>query len=238
MKNRIQLLTKIAFVVGIVLLMSGGAKADLVPIDNIAPAAGTYSGFTSVANNANSFTLTGISDYDSGGTNDTLSFTLTRTTYAMGSISGPDVTVGTANSGGNTTNWFSNFGDIETTEWEVSNIMYTSGEMDGTTAVFAGFTNIGRTNFTSGTGAGTATIDYLVHTGPVGSTTFTSANTDIDLSSAGTSSTVFVTAEAGSGGIRLRDLDLQFDTVAVPEPTSFAMFLGGLGMLAMRRRRI
>lgn len=219
--------------------MSGGAKADLVPIDDIDPAAGTYSGFTSVANanNADSFTLTGTSDYDGGGTNDTLSFTLTRTTYGQGSISGSDVTVGSVISGGNTTNWFSNFGDIETTQWEVSNIMYTSGEMDGTTAVFAGFTNFSRIDFPNG--ANGASVNYLIHTGPVGSTTVTSGGAgNVALTSAGTSSTVFVTAEAGAAGIRIRDLDLQFETVPVPEPTSFAMFLGGLGMLAMRRRRI
>ena len=217
--------------------MAGVAQAAVVDVLNIDPVAGTFSGFTSVADTADSFTLTQTFDFDGGGTDDSLSFTLTRTTYASGSISGADVTVGTVNGGGNATNWYNNFGDNETLELEVSNIMYTSGEMDGTTAVFAGFTNFTRIDFGAGAGAGTS-VDYLIHTGPVGSTTFTSTGTAVDLTSAGTSSTVFVTAEDGAGGIRIRDLDLQFETVtAVPEPNSVAILLGGLSLMTMRRRR-
>lgn len=219
-------------------MMAGSAEAAVVNFLDIDPVAGTFSGFTSVANTPNSFTLTQTFDFDGGGTDDTLSFTLTRTTYASGSISGADVTVGAENSGGNTTNWYNNFGDNETLELEVSNIVYNSGEADGTTAVFAGFTNFTRTNFAAGAGAGTS-VDYLIHTGPVGSTVFTSTGTAVDLTSAGTSSAIFVTAEDGAGGIRIRDLDLQFETVtAVPEPSSFALLGGALACLAVRRRRV
>ena len=66
--------------------MAGVAQAAVVDVLNIDPVAGTFSGFTSVADTADSFTLTQTFDFDGGGTDDTLSFTLTRTTYASGSI--------------------------------------------------------------------------------------------------------------------------------------------------------
>lgn len=223
------------------LMLNGSVDGATVSVLNIDPNTNPRNdGFTSTADAAgNVFTLTGTADFDGGGVNDTLVFALTRTTYTTGTISAGNVTVGTVNNGGNTNNWYSSFEDGETVQFDVSNITYTSGEADGTTAVFAGFTNFTRTDFAAGAGNG-VDIDYLVHTGPIGSTTVTSSagTTAVDLTSAGTSSTVFVTAEAGSDSIRIRDLDLQFETVtAVPEPTSFAILLGGLGMLTMRRRR-
>ena len=213
------------------------AHGASIIVDNIDPTMGTYSGFATTVIDADTFLFTQTSDFDGGGTDDTLSFTLTRTTYAASTITGSDVTLGNVITGGNTANWFSNYGDRDTIQLEVSGISYTSGEMDGTTAQFTGFQTFGRTNFTNGTGAGTVTIDYLIHTGSTGSTTFTSANAPIDLTSAGNSETVFITAEEGSGGIRLRDLDLEFETVLIPEPSSTALLgLGGLALILRRRK--
>ncbi|MGJ8641998.1 MAG: PEP-CTERM sorting domain-containing protein [Luteolibacter sp.] len=222
---------KITFLAACALSLS--ANAATIVIDNIDPDAGTYSDFVSTATDANTFSLTRTFDFDSGGIDDTLTFTLTRTTYAAGSITGADVTVGTVNNGGNTNNWYSNFGDRESTQFAVSGITYSSGEMDGTTVVFDGFQNITRTNIND---AG-ASISYLVHTGSVGSTTITTTGTALDLTSGGSASSLFITAEEGAPGIRLRDLDLQFSTAAIPEPSSTALLgLGGLALILRRRR--
>ena len=229
------------------LMMTGAANADIIEILSIDPAAGTRSGFTITATNADTFSFTGTSDFDGGGVDDTLAFTLTRSTFnASGAAiaENGDVTIGAATNGGNNVNWFSNFGDLESIQLEVSDIAYTSGEADGTTAVFNGFVGVDRVNITA-----TDAIDFFIHTDTgagTGSTTVTPTNggtnnnTVIDLTSVGASETVFITAEDGSGGIRLRDLDLRFETVAaasVPEPTSSAVLLGGLSMMVMRRRR-
>ncbi|MEP4077291.1 PEP-CTERM sorting domain-containing protein [Haloferula sp.] len=227
---------KIILIGGITLSSALASQAALITIDNIDPVAGSYSDFTSTGT-GDSFSLTRTFDFDGGGTDDTLTFTLTRTTYATGTIAGLNVTVGAVNAGGNTVNWYSNFGDAESIQLVVSGITYTSGEADGTTVVFDGFQGIGRTNFTSGTGAGNAEIDYHVHTGPVGSTIITNTGGTHDLTSAGSSTNVFLTAETGSGGIRLRDVDLQFSTVAIPEPSSAALLgLGALALLVRRRK--
>ncbi len=210
------------------------AHGAIISVDNIDPTFGTFSNFTSTASNANTFVLTRDFDFDSGGISDTLTFTLTRNTYnGTASITDSNVTVGTLNTGGNATNWYSNFGNLESLQLVVSDITYTSGEMDGTTAVFTGFTNATRTNINN---AGDE-IDYLIHTGPIGSTTFTSTGTSIDLTSAGTSDTLFITAESGAPGIRIRDLDLRFETVIIPEPSSIALLgLGGLALIFRRRK--
>ncbi len=208
-------------------------QAAMISINNIDPDAGTFSGFVVTAVNADTFTLIGTSDFDGGGVADTLSFELVRTTYATGTITGSDVAVGNVNTGGNTNNWYSNFGNAETLQLEITNVSYTSGEADGTTAVFDGFQGISRTNIDD-----TSEFDYLIHTGSVGSTTVSATSgTGIDLTSAGDSSVVFLTAAApaaGVPGIRLRDLDLQFSTV-VPEPSS--VLLLGLGVLGLAARR-
>ena len=236
------------FATAVFAVRTGVVHAEIITIDNIDPFFSdddadnrTYSGFVADPNDAdgNSWTLTGTSDFDSGGVADTLEFTLTRRTYVNSTITGGNVTVGAVNDGGNINNWNTSFGDGDTLELEVTNITFTSGEMDGTTAVFAGFTNLRRVDFN---GSEDNDIDYLVHTGSVGSTPLTSAamTTAIDLTSAGNSSTVFVTAEPGVGAIRLRDLDLQFETIVapVPEPSLLALLsLGVVGWVTRRRRR-
>lgn len=188
------------------------------------------------AANIDRFTLTQTSDFDGDGVDDVFTFDFIRSTHANSTITGSDVTVGANNNGGNTNNLFSNFGDRDTLNLEVQNISYVSGASNAiVTASFDGFQEVSRINFTSGTGAGSASIGHLVHTGPVGSTTVTTTGGTIDLTSAGNATSVFITAPAGSGGIRLRDADLQFSVV--PEP-SFGVLLGLGGLALMLRRRL
>ena len=216
------------------------SQAATISINDIAPDDGTFSSFTSVAStDGNSFTLSRIFDFDEGGTDDTLTFTLTRTTYSGATINGSDIIVGNVNNGGNNVNWYSNFGNADSLQLAVSGISYTSGEADGTTVVFDGFQGISRNNFTNaaGLGAGTTELDFHVHTGSVGSTIITNSGGFQDLTSAGNSTNVFFTAEAGSLGIRLREVDLQFSTVAVPEPSSAVLLgIGGLALILRRRK--
>lgn len=136
----------------------------------------------------------------------------------------------------NNVNWHNNnFTTGNTLSLEVANISYTDGEGDETVA-FDGFTSIRSISFGAGPTTPAGNIDYYV--GLVGATTVTGDPTFTpSLTSNGTSPSLFLTAS--NGPVRLRDLDFQFQTVAVavPEPSSIALLCGGLGVLAMRRRR-
>ena len=222
-----------------ILSTAGFAQGALIAINNIDPGAGTNGSFTTTAPDPDTLVFTRNFDFDGGGVEDTLTFTLFRSTFnGSSTISGSDVTVGGVNNGGNTANWYSSFSLGESIELRVADISYVSGENDGTTAQFAGFTSIARVNFsTAGVTSAGAEIDYLIHTGPIGSTTITNSGGDLDLTSVGNSDTVIITAGEGALPIRLRDLDIVFETVPAPEPTSTMLLgLGGLALVLRRRR--
>ena len=224
-------------------LFGSSAQAGIININDLAPndLGNTISGFTvsggALVGSTRTFTLTQTGDLDGGALDDTLSFNLIYEAYTGSTFSAGDVTLGAASAPNvNNVNWHNNnFTTGNTLSLEVANISYTDGEGDETVA-FDGFTSIRSISFGAGPTTPAGNIDYYV--GLVGATTVTGDPTFTpSLTSNGTSPSLFLTAS--NGPVRLRDLDFQFQTVAVavPEPSSIALLCGGLGVLAMRRRR-
>lgn len=246
MKNKVLLLATI--VASLTLVQT--SNASVININNLDPTDGFSSGgftlsvTTSGTTHTLAFTNSGATDLDGGGTNDTLTFELVYDYYSGSSFSGVSpnatVTLGTASAGNtNNQNWgASNFAGGNTLSLLVQNISYSDGEGDGDTAVFDGFTGIRKVEG-GGTGAGAA--DFAIG-GLTGATIVTSppVSGDLDISSLGSISQLFVTSQAGNGNARLRDLDLQFSTVpaAIPEPSTISIFGLGIAGLFARRRRI
>lgn len=223
------------------LSLSQTSNADIVNILNLDPTAGTgvFSTTVNTVGTTHTVSFTGTDDFDGGGTNDTLTFDMVYEFYTGSSYSGtsPNVTtnLGTAalpTSSGQ--NWGDNtFGGGETLSLLIQNIVYTDGEMDGDAIVFNGFTAIRQVEI------GAGSVDVAVGGALTGQTIVAtpSGNTDIDLSSLGNSAQLFLTSDAGNGNMRLRDLDLQFSTIAVPEPSTFSMLgLAIVGLISRRRR--
>ncbi len=215
--------------------LSVSANAAVININNMAPDNASVSGFTvsvgALVDNKYTYTLTQTGDLDGSGGNDTLTFDLIYSGYTGSTFSAGDVTLGTATAPKviNNVNWFDNeYSTGMTLSLEVANIVYTSSE---STVAFDGFTAIDAISYSS-TPAGN--ISYYV--GLTGATTVTGdPNFTPSLTSNGTSPTLYFTAAGGP--VRLRNLDFQFVTSAIPEPSSFALLLGGLGMLTLIRRR-
>ncbi|MGJ8672687.1 PEP-CTERM sorting domain-containing protein [Rubritalea sp.] len=219
----------------LLVLASTQANAALISIDNLAPDAAMNSGFTigsSTVGNIVTLSFTQTGDLDGGSSDDTLSFDLLYTAYTGSTFDGTDVTLGAASTPNmSNINWHSNlFPEGSTLGLEVTNISYTDGEGDEA-VVFNGFTSIIPTHYSN---AIVGDVDYYV--GLVGATTVTGDPTfNAALTSNGTDNSIYFTAS--DGPVRLRNLDFQFETVAVPEPSSVALLGLGFGALAFRRRR-
>ncbi|MEP2776223.1 MAG: PEP-CTERM sorting domain-containing protein [Luteolibacter sp.] len=214
------------------------AEAAVINILNMAPDSTTVSGFTvsggALVGSTRTFTLTQTADLDGGlGGDDTLSFDLIYEAYTGSTFDGTDVTLGATQITPNTNNinWHSNTFDGGSTLYlKVANISYTSSD---STVAFNGFTGIRPANY-AGTGAG----DFDYYIGLLGATTITGDPTfNASLTSNGTNPELYFTSAGTQDPVRLRDVDFQFETSAIPEPTTPAMILGGLGMLALIRRR-
>ncbi len=242
-KTNIMNLQNSAYTLMLSLILPLSASADIINIANLAPndSGNIVSGFTvsggALVGSTRTFTLTQTGDLDSGTLDDTLSFDLIYNAYTGSTFSGGDVTLGTASTPNvNNVNWHNNnFTTGNTLSLEVANISYADGEGDET-AVFNGFTSIRSISFGAGPTTPAGDIDYYV--GLVGATTVTGDPTFTpSLTSNGTSPTLFFTA--ANGPVRLRDIDLQFETVtaAVPEPSSFALIGGVFACFAVSRRR-
>ncbi|MEP2777535.1 MAG: PEP-CTERM sorting domain-containing protein [Luteolibacter sp.] len=217
------------------------ANAATINIDNLSAsdAGNTVSGFTvtgSLTDDTYTFSFTQTGDLDGGlGGDDTLEFDLIYNSYTGSTFDGTDVTLGTTQTTARTTNvnWHSNgFDNGNTLSLQIANVAYTSAE---STVAFNGFTQLRLVRYAS-TPAGD--IDYYV--GLAGATTVTvdpsgGFGSPASLTSNGTSDTLYFTA--ADGPARLRNADFNFETSAIPEPTTPAMILGGLGMLALIRRR-
>ncbi|MFC5049667.1 PEP-CTERM sorting domain-containing protein [Rubritalea spongiae] len=212
------------------------ANAALISILDLAPDATSKNGFTITSATSGttvtlSFTQTG--DLDGGTLDDTLAFDLVYTAYTGSTYSGGDVTLGTASTPNmNNVNWHNNtFAGGDTLALEVTNVNYTDGEGGDHQAIFNGFLDIRPTHYSS---AIVGDVDYYLSL--VGATTITGDPTfGADLSANGDNASLYFTAS--DGPVRLRNLDLQFETVAVPEPSSVALLGLGFGALALRRRR-
>ena len=224
------------------LSLSQTSNADIVNILNLDPTAGSgvFSTTVSTVGTTHTVSFTGTDDFDGGGTNDTLTFDMVYEFHTGSSYSGtsPNVTtnLGTAalpTSSGQ--NWGDNtFGGGDTLSLLVQNIVYIDGEMDGNIAVFDGFTGINPIDFND-----LGSIDLAVGGALTGQTIVATpgGSGDIDLTSLGNSAQLFLTSDTGNGNIRLRDLDLQFSTIAVPEPSTFSLFgLAVVGLISRRRR--
>ena len=222
------------------LSLSQTSNADIVNILNLDPTAGSgvFSTTVSTVGTTHTVSFTGTDDFDGGGTNDILTFDMVYEFHTGSSYSGtsPNVTtnLGTAalpTSSGQ--NWGDNtFGGGDTLSLLIQNIAYTDGEMDGNAIVFNGFTAIREVDL------GAGSINVAVGGALTGQTIVaTPDGGDIDLSSLGNSAQLFLTSDAGNGNIRLRDLDLQFSTTAVPEPSTFTMLgLAIVGLISRRHR--
>ena len=224
------------------LSLSQTSNADIVNILNLDPTAGSgvFSTTVSTVGTTHTVSFTGTDDFDGGGTNDILTFDMVYEFHTGSSYSGtsPNVTtnLGTAalpTSSGQ--NWGDNtFGGGDTLSLLVQNIVYIDGEMDGNIAVFDGFTGINPIDFND-----LGSIDLAVGGALTGQTIVATpgGSGDIDLTSLGNSAQLFLTSDTGNGNIRLRDLDLQFSTIAVPEPSTFSLFgLAVVGLISRRRR--
>lgn len=218
-------------------MLAQASHAAIITIANLDPTDNFMSGgFTTTVTGTTprNIAFAGTFDMDGGGTNDTLTFDITYEYYSGSSYSGTDVTLGTPSAANiNNQNWGNpTFTGGDTLALLVSNIAYSSGEADGTTVVFDGYTGIRKID--NGAGA----VDFAIG-GLTGATVVTgpAGNGDLNISSLGNATQLYITSETGNGSVRLRDLDLQFSTVtAVPEPSSFAL-LGVLGCFAASRRR-
>ncbi|MCP5536221.1 MAG: hypothetical protein H7A51_08315 [Akkermansiaceae bacterium] len=171
-----------------------------------------YTGFDSRHINTVYATTT---DFDGGGTDDTLTFDVVYDYYTGSTFSAGTLTLGTAatpQSGG--LNWGDNtFDSGDTLSLLVQNISYTSGEADGTTVAFAGFTGLRRVDVDS------TTFDTYVGGALTGQSTVSSTGAgELDISALGSSAQLYFTSGGTGNGntIRLRDLDMRFNTVPVP----------------------
>lgn len=232
-------LKNIAYALMLSLALPLSANADLIDIIDLETrdAGTTHNGFTvtgsfSPSGNTYTFSFTQTGNLDSGTVDDTLSFDLIYEAYTGSTISGGNVTLGTTQVAPIVTrNWHTGSFDAgETLSLQIANVSYTDGEGDGT-IVFNGFQAITPTSYTD---TPTGNIDYYV--GLAGATTITddpTFNADL-LTANGTSTSLFFTA--GGGPVRLRNLDFQFETITVPEPSSIMLFGLALSGLAFRRR--
>ncbi|MGJ8656616.1 MAG: PEP-CTERM sorting domain-containing protein [Akkermansiaceae bacterium] len=196
----------------------------------------TESGFdvtvSALVDGARTFSFTQTGDLDGGSIDDTLSFNLVYEAYTGSTFDGTDVTLGTASTPNvNNVNWHNNeFTSGNTLSLAVTDIVYTDGEGDETLS-FDGFTAINPTNYSS---AVAGDVDYYV--GLLGATTITGDPTfTANLTSSGTGPLYFT---ASDGPVRLRNLDFQFETSPIPEPSSTALLGLGFAAFALRRRRV
>jgi len=223
---------------GALITLMEASNAATISVLDMTPTSTSISGFTvtggTLVGSTRTYTLTQTADLDGGSVDDTLSFDLIYEAYTGSTYAAGDVTLGTTSTpNGNNINWHSNeFTTGDTLSLEVANISYTDGEGDETLA-FKGFTSMRPAAVTS-IGTPTGDIDYYV--GLIGATTVTIDPTaEASLTSNGASPTVFLTA--ADGPVRLRNLDFQFETSQIPEPSSTALLcLGGLALILRRRK--
>ena len=222
--------------------LSVSVKAAMININNLTAQSGepdaggntrVVSGFDvsgSLVGSTYTFTLTQTGNLDGGlGADDTLTFDLIYEAYTGSDFIDGDVTLGTQSTPNTSNvNWHNNtFESGDTISLEVANINYTSAE---SRVAFDGFTSFRVVSFAA---APDGAFDFYV--GTTGATVLNADPTfNADLESNGTSSSLFFTA--GGGPFRLRDLDLQFETSPIPEPSSTALLgLGGLALILRRR---
>lgn len=212
------------------------ANAAVINILNMTAEDTSRSGFTIsvTGTTTKTFSFSQTGDLDGGlGGDDTLTFDLIYEAYTGSTFDGTDVTLGATQITPNTNNvnFHSNaFEGGNTLFLQVANISYTSGE---STVTFNGFTAIQPTSYAS---TGDGDFDYYV--GLTGASTVTGDPTFTpSLTSNGTDPTLYFTSATGQDPVRLRNLDFQFETSAVPEPSSVALLGLGVAGFMLRRRR-
>ncbi len=221
--------------IGFLLVMNGLASAAVVSVNNWdGHQTGTYASVWTISAAADgndvvySWSRTG--NLDGLGTNDTLSFDLRHEAFTGSSFSSPNVTLGSSfDLGGATNQHFGPNGDLDNNQsfrLSIENITFTQGEGLGWEATFNGFSDMAK--FIS------EAEDVYIGT------------TDAEIVSAAgvplsSPLQVLTVSMIGSDNAnRFRDFDFAFTTAeaaAVPEPSSFAALIGGIGLLAFRRRR-